>query len=424
MSAVRRSLLLIGLPILILLGVAIWWFSRPAAAPAPQAGGGGPVLVRTAIVQAQDMPIRLPGLGAVQAWETVTVRSRIDGQLESVGFKEGDTVRQGQLIAQLDDRVQKAQLAQAVAQRSRDQAQLDNARRDLKRYAELARHAAIDRQTLDTQRAQVAALQATVQADGAQVQAAQVQLAYTRIVAPFAGRTGARLVDPGNLVRATDVQGLVVINQVDPIAVSFTVPDTAYTQIRAALQAAGQDRDAGQTASETPGAKAAADPSGGAIQVQVLSQGQSQVLGQGSLVLVDNQIDAASGTLRLKAKLANPGQRLWPGQTVDVRLVLGVRHDALVVPDPAVQRGAQGLFVYVVGKDDVVQPQPVQVSASQDGLSVIAQGLAAGDRVVVDGQYRLRPGVRVAEIQPRADESAGTAQEAKPAAAPATDAAS
>ncbi|WP_298014071.1 efflux RND transporter periplasmic adaptor subunit [uncultured Castellaniella sp.] len=407
MSAVRRSLLLFGLPALAVLGAAIWWFSRPAAAPAPKAGSG-PVLVRTTEVRAQDMPIRLPGLGAVQAWESVTVRSRIDGQLESVGFKEGDTVRQGQLIAQLDDRAQKAQLAQAVAQRSRDQAQLDNARQDLKRYVELARHAAIDRQTLDTQRAQVAALQATVQADEAQVQAAQVQLAYTRIVAPFAGRTGARLVDPGNLVRAADAQGLVVINQVDPIAVSFTVPDIAYGQIRDALLAAGQ------------GADAAPD----AIQVQVLSQGQSQVLGQGKLVLVDNQIDAASGTLRLKARLANPGQRLWPGQTVDVRLILGVRHDALVVPDPAVQRGAQGLFVYVVGKDDVAQPRTVRVLASQDGLSVIAQGLAAGDRVVVDGQYRLRPGVKVAEIQPQAGDGAKTSAGAKPVAVPAANAAS
>ncbi|WP_322997881.1 efflux RND transporter periplasmic adaptor subunit [Castellaniella sp.] len=397
MSAVRRSLLLVGLPVLIALGAAVWWFSRSTAAPAPQAVAGGPVLVRTTLVRAQDVPVRLPGLGAVQAWKTVTVRSRIDGQLESVGFREGDMVRQGQLIAQLDDRAPKAQLAQAVAQRSRDQAQLDNARQDLKRYVELARHAAIDRQTLDTQRAQVAALQATVQSDEAQIQAAQVQLAYTRIVAPFAGRTGARLVDPGNLVRAADAQGLVVINQIDPIAVSFTVPDTAYAQIHAALQAAGKDASR-PDASGYPGAQAAG-PAADAIHVQVLSQGQSQVLGQGSLVLVDNQIDAASGTLRLKARFANPDQSLWPGQTVDVRLILGVRRGALVVPDSAVQRGAQGLFVYVVDKNDAVQPRPVQVLVSQDGLSVISQGLAAGDRVVVDGQYRLRPGVRIAEIE-------------------------
>lgn len=391
MSSVRRSLLLSGLPILLLLGAVVWWFSRPSATPAPRAAAdaGAPVLVRTVRVQARDVPVRLPALGTVQAWESVTVRARIDGQLESVGFQEGDIVRKGQLIAQLDDRVQKAQLAQALAQRSRDQAQLDNARQDLKRYVELARQSAIERQTLDTQRAQVAALQATVQADDAQVQAARAQLDFTRIVAPFSGRTGARLVDPGNLVRASDAQGLVVINQVDPVAVSFTVPDTAYAQIRQALQ----DR-----ASDT-----AADP----IRVQVLVQGQARPLGEGSLVLVDNQIDAASGTLRLKARLDNPDKRMWPGQTVDVRLVLGTRRGALTVPDSAVQRGADGLFVYVTDAGDRVQARPVQVEASQDGFSVISQGLAAGDRVVVDGQYRLRPGARIAEIQPQADSQSG-----------------
>lgn len=389
MSSVRRFLLLIGVPILVVLGAAVWWFSRPAMT-APSSVSGSPALVRTALVRMQNMPIRLPGLGAVQAWETATVRSRIDGQLESVGFQEGDMVQPGQLIAQLDDRAQKAQLAQTMAQLRRDQAQLNNARQDLARYTELVRHAAIDRQTLDTQRAQVAGLQATVQADEAQVQAARVQLAYTRIEAPFAGRTGARLVDPGNLVRATDAQGLVVINQIDPIAVSFTVPDTAYTQIRAALDALTSDPHAMPAGTENPL---------NAIRVQVLSQDQTQELGEGGLVLVDNQIDAASGTLRLKARLDNPDQRLWPGQTVNVRLILGTRSDALVAPDPAVQRGAQGLFVYVVDKDDTVQLQPVQVLVSQDGLSVIAQGVSAGDRVVVDGQYRLRPGMRVAEIR-------------------------
>ncbi|MGB6240907.1 MAG: efflux RND transporter periplasmic adaptor subunit [Castellaniella sp.] len=390
MSGVRRSLLLIGLPVLVMLGAAIWWLSRPTAAVAPSSATGAPTLVRTVLVRQQDVPIRLPGLGAVQAWESVTVRSRIDGQLESVGFQEGDAVRQGQLIAQLDDRVQKAQLAQAVAQLDRDQAQLGNARQDLKRYTELVRHAAIDRQTLDTQRAQVAALQATVQADEAMVQAARVQLAYTRIEAPFDGLTGARLVDPGNLVRASDAQGLVVINQIDPIAVSFTVPDIAYAQIRMALDALKADPAASRAGEGNPLR---------AFQVQVLSQGQAQMLGEGHLVLMDNQIDAASGTLRLKARLDNAAHRLWPGQTVDVRLILGVRQGALVVPDPAVQRGAQGLFVYVVGQDDAVQTHPVQVLVSQDGFSVIAQGLAAGDRVVVDGQYRLRPGMRVAEVQ-------------------------
>ncbi|WP_345798737.1 efflux RND transporter periplasmic adaptor subunit [Castellaniella sp. MT123] len=402
MSSVRRSLLLSGLPVLLVLGVVIWWVSRTAAAPAPKQATG-PVLVHTAQVRTQDMPIQLHGIGAVQAWETVTVRSRIDGQLQKVGFREGDTVQRGQLIAQLDDRMQKAQLAQAIAQRARDQAQLDNARQDLKRYVELARQSAVNRQTLDTQRAQVAALQATLQSDEAQIQSAQVQIDYTRIVAPLSGRTGALLVDVGNLVRATDAQGLVVINQIDPIAVSFTVPDTAYSQIQAALQDQAGRNAAGRATGSAAG-NATAGPHENPIQVEVLAQGKPQVLGQGDLVLVDNQIDTTSGTLRLKARLVNPDQQLWPGQTVDVRLILGTRRDALTIPDSAVQRGADGLYVYAADAHDQVRVQPVRVLVSQDGLSVVSQGLKAGERVVVDGQYKLRPGAKIAEIQ---DDAAG-----------------
>lgn len=371
MSSVRRTLLLVVLPVLLILGTLIWQRSQPVAAPAPAAAA--PVLVHMAPVRAQDMPIRLLGLGTVQAWATVTVRARIDGQLEHVGFREGDTVHRGQLIAQLDDRIQKAQLAQAEAQLVRDQAQLDNARADLKRYVELARHSAIDRQTVDTQRAQVAGLQATVQSDQAQIQYAQTQLDYTRILAPLTGRTGALLVDPGNLVRAADAGGLVVINQLDPIAVSFTVPDTAFAAVQQAV-AGGQP-----------------------VTTEVLVRGGDTVLAKGPLVLVDNQISTASATLRLKARLDNADQALWPGQSVDVRLILGERRGALVVPDAAIQRGPQGTFVYVVQPDDRVRVQLVAVEATQDGLAVIGDGLKAGERVVTDGQYRLRPGSAVAQ---------------------------
>ncbi|MGB7399628.1 efflux RND transporter periplasmic adaptor subunit [Castellaniella sp.] len=400
MSSVRRSLLVVGVPVLLVLGAMIWWLSQPKAKS--QAGIVQVAAVRVHVqpVRVQDVAIRLPGLGIVQAWHSATIRARIDGQLQSLGFREGEQVKKGQLIAQLDNRAQKAQLDLALAQRSRDQAQLDNARQDLKRYTELARQSAINRQTLDTQRAQVATLKAIVQADDAQVQAARVQLDYTRIVAPFAGRTGARLVDPGNLVRAADGQGLVVINQTDPIAINFTVPDTEYAQIQAALKGAD--------------ALDAAQP---AIKVQVLPRGQSGVLKEGHLVLVDNQVDTSSGTLRLKARFDNPDAVLWPGQAVDVRLVLGVRKHALTVPDAAVQRGAQGLFVYVVSADNTVRAQAVQVAFSQDGFSVIEQGLAAEDRVVTDGQYRLHPGARIAEIQPEsADHKPAASQATAPAA--------
>ncbi|MGB3836588.1 efflux RND transporter periplasmic adaptor subunit [Castellaniella sp.] len=400
MSSVRRSLLVVGVPVLLVLGAMIWWLSQPKAKSQASIVQVAAVRVHVQPVRVQDVAIRLPGLGIVQAWHSATIRARIDGQLQSLGFREGEQVKKGQLIAQLDNRAQKAQLDLALAQRSRDQAQLDNARQDLKRYTELARQSAINRQTLDTQRAQVATLQAIVQADDAQVQAARVQLDYTRIVAPFAGRTGARLVDPGNLVRAADGQGLVVINQTDPIAINFTVPDTEYAQIQAALKGAD--------------ALDAAQP---AIKVQVLPRGQSGVLKEGHLVLVDNQVDTSSGTLRLKARFDNPDAVLWPGQAVDVRLVLGVRKHALTVPDAAVQRGAQGLFVYVVSADNTVRAQAVQVAFSQDGFSVIEQGLAAEDRVVTDGQYRLHPGARIAEIQPEsADHKPAASQATAPAA--------
>jgi multidrug efflux system membrane fusion protein len=403
-SSVRRSFLWWGLPALLILGALGWWSSRPAKAVAAAHATPAPVLVHTAVVEARDVPIRLQGLGAVQAWASVTVRARIDGQLESVGFREGQVVHQGQLIAQLDDRVQKAQLAQAVAQKARDQAQLDNAREDLKRYVELARHGAIDRKTLDTQRAQVAVLQATVQADEAQVQAAKVQLDYTRITAPLTGRTGALQVDPGNLIRTTDANGLVLINQVDPIAVSFTVPDTAFSAVQAAVR-------------KTHPAQTAGQPVDG-LTVEIYGRGQSQRLGSGALVLVENRIDPASGTLRLKARLDNPDQALWPGQTVDVRLILGARTGALVVPQSAVQRGADGLFVYVVGADDSVRAQPVRMVVAQDGLAVVTEGLTAGERVVVDGQYKLRPGLKIEEIVDASDASgeSDTATSTAPAA--------
>jgi len=391
-SSVRRSFLWWGLAALLILGAWVWWSGRPAPAAAAENTGAAPVLVHTATVAARDMPIRLQGLGAVQAWASVTVRARIDGQLESVGFREGEVVRQGQLIAKLDDRVQKAQLAQAVAQRARDQAQLDNAREDLARYVELARHGAIDRKTLDTQRAQVAVLRATIQSDDAQIQAARVQLDYTRITAPLTGRTGALQVDPGNLVRATDAAGLVLINQVDPIAVSFTVPDTAFAAVQAAVHTAG--------------------PSAPGLAVEVYGRGQAQRLGLGTLVLVDNRIDAASGTLRLKARLDNPDLALWPGQTVDVRLILGDRAGALVVPESAVQRGAESLFVYVVEPDDRVRLQAVRTAVTQDGLAVVTEGLSAGQRVVVDGQYKLRPGLKIAEAAADAAGAAATDGEA------------
>jgi multidrug efflux system membrane fusion protein len=307
------------------------------------------------------------------------VRTRIDGQLERVGFTEGQDVKAGQLLARLDPRTLQAQLAQAQAQQARDQAQLANARVDLQRYTKLLADDASTPQQVDTQKALVAQLEAAVQTDAAQVDYAQVQLGFTTITAPIGGRVGARLVDAGNIVHATDANGLVVINQVDPITVLFTLPEDAIPAINQVL-----------------------DAHGAAPVVEAYPREGNTLLGKGKLVLLNNQIDTATGTVQLKAAFANPQHRLWPGQFVNVRLMLGVREKALTVPAPAVQRGQDGTYAYVLDADgQTVQGKPITVAQIQDGLAVVDTGLAAGQRVVVDGQYKLKPGSRIVEAQRR-----------------------
>ncbi len=369
----RRTILALGLPILLILGAVVWFASRPRAVSTPAAGAEAPVPVRMAPVERRDVPIRVLGVGNVQAWASVTVQARIDGQLEKVGFTEGQDVTEGQLIAQLDDRVQKAQLDQALAQQARDRASLEYAQQDLRRYETLVKRDAITPQTLDAQRAQVAQMQATLLSDAAQVAAARTQLSYTRITAPISGRTGALLIDPGNIVRAGSGQGVVVINQIDPIAVSFTVPDSVYAEVNQALRA------------------------GRVLRAVAYASGGDQPLAEGRVVLVDNQIDPQSGTLRLKARFDNPGHVLWPGQYVDLRLILGERRGALVVPSRAVQRGPDGPLAYVVDQAGIAHVRPVEIALIQDELALIAKGLSEGERVITDGQYKVRPGAHVAE---------------------------
>ncbi|MGB6055428.1 MAG: efflux RND transporter periplasmic adaptor subunit, partial [Burkholderiaceae bacterium] len=261
----------------------------------------------------------------------------------------------------------------AEAQRARDRAQLQNARLDLQRYAGLIEQDAVTRQTLDATRAQVAQLEAALQADDAQIRYARVQLDYTRITAPISGRVGARLVDPGNIVHAADANGLVVINQIDPIAVVFTLPGDAFQRINDALHASTEP-----------------------LPVLAYARDGAVALGQGRLVLLNNQIDTTSGTVQLKGSFANPEHRLWPGQYVNVRLLLGRRRQALTVPAAVVQRGPDGVYAYVVGDDHTARVTPIRVTDIQDDVAVIEAGLQAGDRVVLDGQYKLKPGVPVA----------------------------
>lgn len=371
MSNVRRFSLLIGLPILAIL-VWLMWSSKNGADVSLPAAANNPIPVHTAKVIEQDVPIRVQGLGLVQAWHTVTVRSRVDGRLDQVLFKEGDSVKQGQVLVKLDDRAEQANLAAAKAQKAKNQALLKNARLDLQRYEQLAGQMAIEKQILDTQRAEVDSLAASLLSDQASIDMANAELDYTRIVSPIDGKTGALLIDPGNQIRASESDGVVIINQIDPIAVSFTVPDTVFSQVQ---KAASNDT----------------------ALVQVFDRAEQSLLAEGQLVLVDNQIDTASATLKLKAKFDNSNHSLWPGLSVDVRLILGSMENALVVPEDAVQRGAQGLYVYVVEEDSTIRMQPVNTLLFQDGIAVILNGLEVGQNIVLDNQYKLSPGMEVAE---------------------------
>lgn len=382
--SVRRRPLWALLAVLVLASALMLGASQRARSAKPPPAAAAPVQASTTLVQRQDVPIVLSGVGAVAPLATVTVRSRIDGQLERVGFAEGQDVKAGQLLAQLDARALKAALEQTLAQKARDQALLGNARLDLQRYTTLSAQDAATPQQLATQKSLVAQLEAAVQLDQAQIDAARVQLSYTTITAPISGRVGARLVDAGNIVHAADPGGLVVINQIDPITVVFTLPDTDFQAVNRALHG-----------SRTP------------LAVQVSERNAAQPLARGSLTLLNNQIDPASGTVQLKARFDNPRHTLWPGQYVDARLILGLRHGALTVPAAAVQRGPEGTYVYAVDADGTARVQAVAVAQIQDGVAVIDQGLAAGQRVVVDGQYKLRPGLKVVEAPRAAASEAG-----------------
>jgi multidrug efflux system membrane fusion protein len=333
------------------------------------------VAVTTAPVVQRDVAVIRSGIGTVTAAQSVTVRTRVDGQLDAIAFTEGQEVKAGQVLARIDPRTFEAQLAQAQAQAARDEAQLANARVDLQRYTTLIAQDATTQQQLDTQKALVKQLEASVKTDAAAVKLAQVQLSYTTITAPIGGRTGARLVDAGNIVHAADANGIVVINQIDPISAVFTLPEDAVQQINEEMQRTHQP-----------------------MVANAYTRDSDEELASGKLVLLNNQIDPTTGTVQLKASFANPQHRLWPGQYVNVRLVLGMRRQALTVPAAAVQRSQDGLYAYVVEADgQTVQSHPLKVGQIQDGVAVIDAGVAAGQRVVVDGHYKLRPGAHIVE---------------------------
>ncbi len=329
-----------------------------------------PVKVDVAAATRADVPVFLEGIGNVQAFYTVTVSSRIDGEIERVAFTEGQHVRRGDLLAQIDPRPNRAALEQALATRARDAAQLANARRDLTRYTQLMPQDLASKQTVDTQRATVDQLEAQLKIDNAVIDNARTQLDYTRITSPIDGRTGIRLIDPGNIVHANSTAGIVVVTQTQPIAVVFTLPESELPVVKAALAA-------------------------GPVAVTTLAREGGQVLGAGTLALIDNQIDPASGTIRLKATFPNERELLWPGQFVNARVRVGTDRAALVVPTTAVQTGPDGAFAYVVRPDSTVEARRLEIGTQNDAVSVIKSGLAPGDRVVTSNHYRLQPGARV-----------------------------
>ncbi len=343
------------------------------------------ILVSTALAKSESVQQTLTGIGNVLALSSVTVHARVDGQLDSVAFEEGQDVRAGQLLAQLDPRTYQAQLDQAQAQKAKDDALLANAKVDLKRYEELIKDDATTQQVLDTQKALIGQLMASIKNDEALINFAKVQLGFTTISAPISGRLGARLIDPGNIVHAADPGGLVVINQIDPIAVQFTLPETNFPKISQALNA-GKKR----------------------LQVEAIDRASGNVIGVGELVLVNNQIDMASGTISLKARFPNPKHNLWPGQSVNARLALTKLDNVVTVPSAAIQRSQNGLFVYVVTPDSKVRLQPVTVAQYEGAQAVVSKGLAANDKVVVDGLYRLVAGASVKEAAPAPADKTGS----------------
>jgi multidrug efflux system membrane fusion protein len=352
------------------------------------AGGTGdrPTPVVVAHATTHDVPLYLDGLGSVTAYKTVNVRSQVDGRLEKVTFREGQAVKHGEMLAQIDPRPFTIMLHTAQAALARDQAQLHGAELNLTRYETVVTQKLIPQQQVDDQRALVEQLRAATQADNAQIENAKLQLDYAHIVSPIDGVTGVRLVDPGNLVHAADTNGIVVVTQMDPIAVLFTLPQDDLPSVSRYL----------------------AD---GALAVEAYSRDGAQLLATGQLGLVDNQINQTTATIRLKAIFpnpANPDRKLWPNQFVKARLRLTVRQGALVVPAVAVQRGPQGTFVYVVG-DQRANIRPVTVDSIEGDQAIVSKGLEPGDTVVIEGQNQLRPGGRVAVREPNANPSSSPA---------------
>lgn len=373
----------VGLVVLLLVVAGVAWFAlRPSPKQAGARGPGGarpsmaamanmPVPVRIATATQQDIDIYLKSLGTVTAYNTVTVRSRVSGELVDVAFQEGQRVKAGDLLAQVDPRAFQVALDQARGTQMQNLAQLENARRDLQRYQALFKQDSIAKQQVDTQAALVRQYEGTVKSDQANVDNAKLQLDYARITAPISGRLGLRQVDRGNLVSSSDTNGLVVITQTQPISVVFTLPETQLPEVRGEIAA------------------------GRTLPVDAYDRADTRRIATGVLETLDNQIDVTTGTLKLKAKFENADDALFPNQFVNVRLHVLTRKDVTAIPSAAVQQGSAGAFVFLVQQDDTIVVRPVKLGAINNGMVAVNEGLQPGDRVVTEGTDRLRAGAKV-----------------------------
>lgn len=350
---------------------ALCWLALARHKPATGAAAPA-VAVTAATATLADVPVSIQALGAAQAWQGVVIRPQVSGRLQRVAVQEGAEIKAGDLIAEIDAEPYRAALMQAQGALKRDQAQLELAQVDLARYRGLAAHESIATQQVDTQQALVKQLEGTLLLDQGLVRAAQINLDYCRIVSPVAGRVGVRLVDAGNLVSTADSGGIVTINQLEPIAVTFSVPQTDFRRLAEVSNSLRH-----------------------ALSVKAYSQEDGQALGTGELSVADNHVDAATGTVQLKARFENAGRELWPGQFVNVQLTLTVLHDALTIPKAAVNHGPDDTYVYVIGTDHTVAVRPITVALIQDANAVIRAGLKPGETVVTDGQMSLKAGSAV-----------------------------
>ncbi len=366
-------------------GGAYWYYGNNsrAAAPAATAPAAAAIPVIATTAENQNVSDYLTGLGTVQAFNRVTVHVRVDGELQEIRFTEGQFVQTGDVLAQIDPRPFRAALDQAKAKKAQDQAQLISAQKDLVRAKTLIDKNFQTQQVVDQTQARVDQLLATIDADQAMIENAETQLGYTTIASPIDGRMGLRLIDKGNIVHASDPGGLVVITQVQPIAVIFSLPQDYLQNITSAMKQ-------------------------GPLKVIAYSRDNLTKLGEGTLLLIDNQIDPGTGTLRLKASFPNQDDAMWPGQFVNARLELSIRRGTVAVPAQVIQRGPDALYAYVIRQDQSVERRTIKVGPVRDGLAVIEAGLMPGERVIVDGQFKLRPGAKVAAtlmpITPRGGE--------------------